>query len=64
MRAGMAAGARWQWLTSSLLLAGLTYVGIRLLAFLWSLRLQAEHVVGDRYVPVGTQQKPEIKIAK
>jgi hypothetical protein len=60
----MAAGHRWEWLTSAVLLAGLTYVGIRLLAVLWNLRQQAEHVIGDRYVPVGTQQKPEIKIAQ
>ncbi|UVT31531.1 hypothetical protein SEA_SEJANUS_45 [Mycobacterium phage Sejanus] len=61
---GMALGARWQWLTSAILLAGLTYIGIRLLGVLWTLRREAEHVVGDRYVPVGTQQRPDIKLAK
>jgi hypothetical protein len=61
---GMSVGAKWQWLTSALLLAGITYVGIRLLSVLWTLRQEAEHVVGDRYIPIGTQQKPEIKIAK
>lgn len=62
--AAMAAGRRWEWFTSAVLLAGLAYVGIRLLAVLWNLRQQAEHVIGDRYVPIGTQQKPEIKIAR
>jgi hypothetical protein len=60
---GMALGPRWQWLTSALLLAGLAYVGIRLLGVLWTLRQEAEHVVGDRYVPMSAQRKPEIKIA-
>ncbi len=61
---GIAAGPRWQWLASALLLAGLTYVGIRLLGVLWSLRQQAAHVIGDRDIPVGKQYKPDIKIAK
>jgi hypothetical protein len=61
---GMCVSARWEWLSSAVILAGLTYVGIRLLAVLWTLRHEAEHVVGDRYVPIGTQAKPEIRIAK
>lgn len=61
---GMALGPRWQWLTSAVLLAGLAYIGIRLLGVLWTLRREAEHVVGDRYVPIGTQQKPDIKLAR
>lgn len=62
--AGLAVGHRWEWPTSAFLLAGLTYVGIRLLVVLWDLRQQAERVIGDRYVPVGNQQRPEIKIAQ
>ncbi|AMT70473.1 hypothetical protein ABG82_09165 [Mycobacteroides immunogenum] len=61
---GMCIGERWQWITSAALLAGLTYVGIRLLGVLLSLRQQAEHVIGDRYVPIGEQSKPDIRIAQ
>jgi hypothetical protein len=61
---GMSVGPRWQWVTSVVLIVGLTYVGIRLLGVLWTLRREAEHVVGDRYIPLGAQQKPDIKIAK
>lgn len=60
---GMCAGVRWQWITSALILAGLTYVGLRLLGVLWTLRLQAEHVIGDRFVPRGNQHKSTVKIA-
>jgi hypothetical protein len=61
---GMCVGARWQWVTSALLIAGLAYVGIRLLGVLWTLRREAEHVIGDRFIPQGAQQTPEIRIAK
>jgi hypothetical protein len=61
---GIAVGARWQWLSSAVLLAGLTYVGMRLLAVLTSLRHQAEQVIGDRHMPIGKQHKPNIKLAK
>lgn len=60
----MAVGQRWQWITSAILLAGLAYVGVRLLTVLTTLRREAEHVVGDRYVPAGAQPKPEIKLAR
>jgi hypothetical protein len=60
----LSAGERWQSLSSAVLITGLTYVGIRLLSVLWTLRQEAEHVVGDRYVPISQQRKPEIKIAQ
>lgn len=60
---GITVGVRWQWLSSAVLLAGLTYVGMRLLAVLTSLRYQAEQVIGDRNIPVGKQHKPSIKLA-
>lgn len=61
---GMCVGQRWQWLVSAVILAGLSYVGLRLLKILWSLRRQAEHVIGDRHVPRGEQRRPSVKIAK
>lgn len=60
----MTVGGRWVWMTSALLLMGLSYVGIRLFGVLWTLRREAEHVVGDRYVPASAQPKPDIKLAK
>lgn len=61
---GMTVGENWRWLTSALLLAGLTYVGTRLLDVLLTLRREAEHVVGDRYVPASTESRPQVRLAK
>lgn len=61
---GMTVGEDWRWLTSALLLMGLTYIGIRLLNVLLTLRREAEHVVGDRYVQVSGDSRPEVRLAK